>query len=410
MTPVEICFWIAAAAVVYPYALYPVLAWALARLRNRPIQATMPVPRSVSVVVAAFNEEENIARRLDEMTALLTAAELDAEVIFVTDGSTDATAAVACSHPSPMVRVVELPARVGKAAALSEGCAVAVNEILVFADVRQSWSVDALPRMLSNFMDPTVGAVSGDLIVHRSAGVLGGVSLYWRFEKWLRRQESRFWSGVGATGAISAVRRELFRPIPCGTILDDVYWPMQVALLGYRVVHEDRAHAFDCLPDCTRDEFRRKVRTLSGCLQLTARLPAVLSPWRNPVWLQFVSHKLLRLLAPWGLLVLLVTSLLAPGPFYRTVFACQAVCYLAALLGLGTPAGRWRPFAAAASFLILNCAAWVALWVWAAGRTEGAWVKVKYKSQGSGVRGQGSVNTRPPGSGNPASVVLTPGP
>ena len=174
MTLVEICFWIAAAAVIYPYALYPVLAWALARLRKRPIQATTPAPRSASIVVAAYNEEEDIARRLDETTALLTAAELDAEVILVTDGSTDATAAVARAHPSPMVRVVELPARVGKAAALSEGCAVAVHEILVFADVRQSWSVDALPRMLSNFMDPTVGAVSGDLIVQRSAGVLGG--------------------------------------------------------------------------------------------------------------------------------------------------------------------------------------------------------------------------------------------
>ena len=382
MTPVKVCFWIAAVVVVYPYALYPALAWVLARLRGRPIHATTPAPRSASVVVAAFNEEENIARRLDEMTALLTAAELDAEVIVVTDGSTDATAAVARAHPSPMVRVLELPTRVGKAAALSEGCAVAVHEILVFADVRQSWAVDALPRMLSNFMDPAVGAVSGDLIVQHPAGALDGVSLYWRFEKWLRRLESRFWSGVGATGAISAVRRELFRPIPRGTILDDVYWPMQAALQGYRVVHDERAHAFDRLPERTCDEFRRKVRTLSGCLQLAARLPAVLSPRRNPIWLQFVSHKLLRLSAPWGLLVLFVASLLLPGPFYQTIFVCQTICYLAALIGLWTPAGRWRPFAAAASFLVLNSAAWVACWVWAAGRTEKTWIKAKYEESG----------------------------
>jgi poly-beta-1,6-N-acetyl-D-glucosamine synthase len=407
MTPVEVCFWIAAVFVVYPYALYPVLAWGLARLRGRPIRALIPAPRSVSVVVAAYNEEENIARRLDEMTALLVAAELNSEVILVTDGATDATAPAARAHPSSMVRVVELQERVGKAAALSEGCAAAVHEILVFADVRQNWAVDALPRMLSNFMDPAVGAVSGDLIVQRSAGVLGGVSLYWRFEKWLRRQESWFWSGVGATGAVSAVRRELFRPIPRGMILDDVYWPLQVAFQGYRVVHDDKAHAFDCLPERTRDEFRRKVRTLSGCLQLAARLPAVLSPRRNPVWLQFVSHKLLRLSAPWGLLALFVTSLLATGPFYRTVFVCQAVCYTAALLGLWTPLGRWRPFSAAASFLVLNSAAWVAFWVWAAGRTESAWVKAKYK--GSGVRAQGSAITRP-ASGKPASALLTPGP
>ena len=204
------------------------------------------------------------------------------------------------------------------------------------------------------------------------------------------------------------MRRELFRPIPRGTILDDVYWPMQVALQGYRVVHDDRAHAFDRLPDRTRDEFRRKVRTLSGCLQLTARLPAVLSPWRNPAWLQFVSHKLLRLLAPWGLLVLLVTSLLAPGPFYRTVFACQAVCYLAALLGLWTPAGRWRPFAAASSFLVLNGAAWVAFWVWAAGRTEGVWVKATYQGTAAGSPWPRDLGRRPrtPDSGVPSPGAL----
>jgi poly-beta-1,6-N-acetyl-D-glucosamine synthase len=399
MTPAEICFWLAAACVLYPYLVYPVLIAALVRLRGRPLRPSAPAPRSASVVVAAYNEENNIIRRLDEMTALLTASGLDAEVIVVSDGSTDLTAAVAGTHSSPMVRVLELPERMGKAAALTKGCAAASHEILVFADVRQTWAPDALPRMLANFADPTVGAVSGDLIVRDAGGALAGVGLYWRFEKWLRRQESRLWSGVGATGAISAVRRELFRPIPRGTILDDVYWPMQVALQGFRVVHDGQAHAYDRLPDRTRDEFRRKVRTLSGCLQLATRLPAVLAPWRNPIWLQFVSHKMLRLLAPWALLVLLATSLLAPGSFYRAAFACQAVCYLAALLGLWARAARFRPFAAAASFLVLNGAAWIAFWVWVMGRTERTWVKAAY--QGSGVRGQGSAKTRP--------AVLTPG-
>lgn len=399
MTPAEVCFWLAAACVLYPYLIYPVLIAALARLRAQPLRPSAPAPRSASVVVAAYNEENNIVRRLDEMTALLTASGLDAEVIVVSDGSTDATAAVARAHPSPMVGVLELPERMGKAAALTKGCAAASHSILVFADVRQTWAPDALPRMLANFADPKVGAVSGDLIVRDAGGALAGVGLYWRFEKWLRRQESRLWSGVGATGAISAVRRELFRPIPRGTILDDVYWPMQVALQGFRVVHDDQAHAYDRLPDRTRDEFRRKVRTLSGCLQLAARLPAVLAPWRNPVWLQFVSHKMLRLLAPWALLVLLATSLMAPGSFYRAAFACQAVCYLAALLGLWARAARFRPFAAAASFLVLNGAAWIAFWVWVMGRTERTWVKAAY--QGSVVKGQGTAKTRP--------AVLTPG-
>src|SRR5207237_4710179 len=173
-------------------------------------------------------------------------------------------------------------------------------------------------RLLENFADPSVGAVSGDLHLETSPGVLAGVGLYWRFEKWLRCRESLVDSQVGVTGAIAAVRRELFRPVPAGTLLDDVYWPMQVAMQGYRVVHDARARAFDRLPDSPRDEFRRKVRTLAGNFQLAALLPASLSPWRNPVWVQWVSRKLLRLVAPWALLGLLASCIAGDGPLRRS--------------------------------------------------------------------------------------------
>src|SRR5205807_869445 len=109
---------------------------------------------------------------------------------------------------------------------------------------------------------------SGDLDITSAGGTMAGVSLYWRFEKWLRRQESAIGSQVGVTGAISVCRRELFQPVPEGTILDDVYWPVGVALAGYRVIHDNRAIAHDRLPDRTRDEFRRKIRTLAGNFQL----------------------------------------------------------------------------------------------------------------------------------------------
>jgi len=383
MEPITVCFWVAAACVVYPYLIYPVLAWVLARLFGRRVR---PAARgagglpSASVVVAAHNEAGRVVRRIDEMAALLAASGLEGEIIIVSDGSTDGTAEAARAHPSPLVQVIELPERAGKAAALSRGAAEASHEILVFADVRQTWASDALARLLENFADPAVGAVSGDLVLCDADGALAGVGLYWRLEKWLRRQEGRLWSGVGATGAISAVRRELFRPIPRGTILDDVYWPMRVVLQGRRVVHDERAVAYDRLPERTGDEFRRKVRTLAGCLQLATRLPPVLAPWRNPVWPQFLSHKLLRLAVPWALLVLLAAGLLAPGPFYRAAFAVQVACYGFALIGLWPPARGVRPLTIAASFLILNAAAWVAFWVWLTGRTERAWVKAAYQA------------------------------
>jgi cellulose synthase/poly-beta-1,6-N-acetylglucosamine synthase-like glycosyltransferase len=145
------------------------------------------------------------------------------------------------------VRVVKLPENVGKAAALSAGVAEARNDVVVVADARQTWAPDALARLLENFDDPEVGAVSGELHVESSPGVMAGVGLYWRFEKWMRRREGLVHSTVGVTGAIAAVRRGLFRPIPAGTILDDVYWPLVVAMQGYRVVFDGRARAFDRL-------------------------------------------------------------------------------------------------------------------------------------------------------------------
>ncbi len=176
------------------------------------------------------------------------------------------------------------------------------------------------------------------------------------------------------------MRRDLFPGVPTGTILDDVYWPMWVAMQGYRVIHEQRAIAFDRLPERASDEFRRKVRTLAGNFQLVARLPRTLLPWRNPVWFQFVSHKLMRLAVPWALLAMLVACAVLPGVVYQTLFLAQVAFYLLAILGnVHAIGGRLRPAAAAASLVVLNAAAWLAFWVWVTGRTSKSWRKITYQ-------------------------------
>jgi len=207
---------------------------------------------------------------------------------------------------------------------------------------------------------------------------LAGVGLYWRYEKWLRRAESRLHSTVGVSGSIAAVRRELFQPIPRGILLDDVYWPLQVVMQGYRVVHDERARAYDCLPERARDEFRRKVRTLSGNYQLVSALPQLLSPRRNPIWVQFVSHKMLRLLVPWLLIGVFLSSALLHGWPYQLAFWAQLLLFGAALLGL-TGVSRSRIAQTAASFVTLNAAAWLAFWVWVSGGSAAAWSKVHYQ-------------------------------
>ncbi len=375
----ETIFWSCVACIAYPYVVYPLVLAAVARLGGRPIRAASGVRPSVSIILVARNEAAAIGRRVREFAGLIAASGVRGEVIVVSDGSTDGTARAARAAGGGMAHVIELPTNVGKAAALSAGCAEASHDVLVLADARQTWAPEALGRLLENYADPSVGGAGGDLVVEEAPGVMAGVGLYWRFEKWLRRTESRLHSSVGLTGAICSVRRELFRPIPPGTILDDVYWPLRVVLQGHRVVHDDRARAYDRLPDRARDEFRRKVRTLSGNFQLIVRLPSLLLPWRNPIWWQFVSHKLARLLVPWALLGALGLAASLGGPLYRSLFLVQVSCYLIGLAGVIGLGRRSRAVSAASSFLVLNAAAWMAFWVWISGRSARSWGKVAYK-------------------------------
>jgi biofilm PGA synthesis N-glycosyltransferase PgaC len=379
MDLLSILFWICAGSVAYVYAGYPLLL-ALACRFTKQSRPLAPFTGSISIILTARNEEANLERRLRELVGLLKASHCPGEIVVVSDGSTDRTADIARRHlAGDLVRLLERPHAEGKAAALTWGCQACQGDVLVFADARQRWAPDALTRLLENFADPSIGAVSGDLNLETAPGVMAGVGFYWRFEKWLRRKESQLHSQAGVTGAISAVRRSLFRPIPAGTLLDDVYWPLQVAMQGYRVVHDDRARAFDRLPENPGDEFRRKVRTLAGNFQLMTRLPSALLPWRNPVWLQWVSHKLLRLAVPWALVGLALASCFLEGWFYRAFFWAEVAGFAFAALGLTKLVGRRVPLAgAAASFVVLNGAAFFAFWIWISGRAGQSWRKISY--------------------------------
>jgi cellulose synthase/poly-beta-1,6-N-acetylglucosamine synthase-like glycosyltransferase len=380
----ETLYWSMVGCVVYPYLVYPALLACWARLRPRPVHRS---PRTgclptVSVVISAYNESHFIKRRVEEFLAQIAAGGLTGEVVVVSDGSTDGTAEIARSLAGGAVpvTVLDFGANFGKASALSAGCKRARGEVIAFADARQTWAPDALTRLLENFADPDVGAVGGTLAVETAPGVIGGVGLYWRYETLLRRMEGLVGSTVGVSGSICAVRRALFRPIPAGTVLDDVYWPLQVVMLGRRVVFDSRARAFDRLPEGVAAEFRRKVRTLSGNFQLVARLPESLVPWENPAWFALVSHKLMRLAVPWALLLTAVLAAARGGPVYSGLFAAQAAAALLGLAGMmPAVAARSRAASAAASFLVLNTAAWVGFWVWATGRTSQAWNKTAYR-------------------------------
>ncbi|HZR22935.1 MAG TPA: glycosyltransferase family 2 protein [Vicinamibacterales bacterium] len=323
---------------------------------------------TISIVLAARNEGARLPARLDNLLSLDYPAE-KRQIVVVSDGSTDNTMDVLARYAKDVVAVSVPPS--GKALALNAGLAHATGDIVVFADARQVFAPDALRELVAPFADPKVGGVTGELLLDaespcRRAGrdrraherrlrareqagdrrveerrrtlrstIADGVGLYWKYEKAMRKMESVVDSTLGATGAIYAIRRALFRPLPADTILDDVLTPMRVVLAGYRVVFNERAKAFDRAAVDADAEARRKVRTLAGNYQILALEPRLLMPWANRVWLQYVSHKLGRLAVPYALLALFASSvvLAATSAFSFVALGGQVLLYLLAGCG-----------------------------------------------------------------------------
>lgn len=376
MSIAEVVFWSALALLAYTYAGYPLLVTLAAR--RRPEAASDPdVLPHVTVVIAAYNEEARIRERIANLLEQdYPADRLD--VLVGSDGSTDRTAEAVRATGSLHVSVVAFAFRRGKAACLNDLVPRASGDIVVFADARQAFAPDAVRRLVARFGDPRVGAVSGELLLRPSgpSPVGEGVGLYWRYEKHVRRMESRVDSSVGATGAIYAIRRRLFTPIPADTVLDDVLIPMLIARQGYRVVFEGSALAYDATPPNGRGELARKARTLAGLFQLFSVHRWLLSPARNRLWLQTVSHKALRLCGPVLLAGMLLASIAADGLLFDLALGGQVAFYAAALAG-GTFGLRGRRvprlLALPWTFCLLNVAVCVACWRFATGSQRVTW-------------------------------------
>jgi biofilm PGA synthesis N-glycosyltransferase PgaC len=369
-------FWCAVAVIGYTYAGYPVWLWVRSRLKPWPVQTGASEP-FVSIVMVVRNEEKAVARKMENLLAL-DYPEQNAEIVVVSDGSTDGTEAILRDHArNPRVHVVLNQLSRGKASGLNDALELAHGEVVVFTDVRQTVEGQGLRFLVQDFADPQVGCVSAELMLgDPTAGEKNrGMGLYWRIEKTIRDLESASGSVVGATGAFYGVRRELLQPIPPETLLDDVYIPMQVVKAGKRVIFEPKARAWDLPDQGTEREFARKVRTLSGNYQLLQLQPWLLTG-ENPIRFEFVSHKLLRLIVPFALLAALVACAMIPQPLYRAALALQLAFYALSLAGMaGMKLGPVaRASDAAFTFVVLNTAAVVAFANFVTGRKV-AWTR-----------------------------------
>lgn len=371
----EILFWVSLVIVVYTYLGYPACIAVLGKVKQRTIKKG-PFEPPVSVVLAACDEEQAIVRRLQNLLAQDYPADR-LEIVVVSDGSRDRTAELARGMEMDNIKVISYGERQGKAAALNAGVAQASGEFIIFCDARQSFDHDAIRHLVANFADSTVGCVSGELMLHRAttSGVQTEMGAYWRYEKMIRRAESRSGSVVGATGAIYAMRRSLYRELPHGTLLDDVMTPMHVVMQGYRTVFDGEAKAHDMVSEHVSQEWVRKVRTLAGNWQLMSLLPSLLVPWKNPCCWRFVSHKVLRLVVPVPLGLLAVSGIFCYDDLlYRTVTWLQLLFYGTAAVGGAVPATRRnRLVNLSYFFVIMNAVALAGFLRWATGRSSTAW-------------------------------------
>jgi len=358
---VRILFWMSLIGILYTYLGYPALIWMLAWLRPRP-WTSGPIFPSVSVVLAVHNGAALLPRKIEHLLRL------DyphiKEIILVSDGSTDGTAELLAGQSNPRLTAIILTEHCGKAVAVNAGVARATGDVILFVDIRPEIAAGAIQQLVSNFADPTVGCVAGELILRKechddaSAAVSG---VYWRYEKWIRTCESICGSPVGVYGGFYAIRRELAVPQPPGMILDDMFQPLSIIRQGYRSVLDPQAYVYDTWPTKIEKEFHRKVRTLAGNFQLFQLAPWTLTT-RNPVLFQLVSHKVMRLVVPYLMVLLLISTLaLSRGSLLYAAFAgFQIVSWTVAIAALRYKIPLLHRVAAPASALFVLMAAAVA--------------------------------------------------
>ena len=360
----KIIFWLSLIGTLYTYAVYPVLMWMLARLRPRPWKVA-PITPSVSVVLAVHNGVLLLPGKIQHLLGL-DYPNIQ-EIVIVSDGSSDGTAELLARRQPPRVQAIVLEEHRGKAAAVNAGVAAATADIILFVDIRPDIAPGAIQQLVSNFADAGVGCVSGNLKLrdqgHDAASAAVG-GFYWRYEQWIRTCEAVSDSPVGVYGGFYAIRRKLAVRQPDGIILDDMFQPLSIIRQGYRSVVDPRAFVYDTWPKKVEGEFHRKVRTLAGNFQLFRLAPWTLTP-RNRVLFQLVSHKAMRLVVPYLLVLMLVSAvaLSAGSPLYAAFAALQIFGWTVALAGLRYKIPVLHRVAApAGALLVLNAAAVVGLY------------------------------------------------
>ena len=380
-------FWLSLALVLHTYLVYPLavrLAARRIRVRQAPAGRLDHVPRlspghrelpPVTIVIAAHNAAQHIQRRIKNLLACDYPPDKIA-VVIASDGSTDGTVRIVGRFDDPRIRVLDFPRRRGKAETLAEALDQIHGGVVVFTDASTHFEPDAIRELTGPFRDPDIGIAVGHVKIVDDRGE-PSEGLYWRLESEVRRCEARLGIVLGASGAIYAMRRSVFRRPPRPVINDDLVFPLLSRLTsGSRCVFVQSAVAYTVVHRGLAGEFRRRCRIGAGAFQSLAVLGPLARPrhWRHA--LAFLSHKLLRWTCPWLLAVIAVSNgLLLGRPLYDALFALQIVGYVLAAVGLFARGDTLpaRVTRLAASFCVMNAALLVGFGRWVVGADSVVW-------------------------------------
>ncbi len=342
-----ILFWLSVFGVFYAYVGYPVLIWLLARFA-RPSQYDVSYMPSVTLLIAAYNEEGVIGRKIENSLQLNYPRE-KLQILVMDDGSVDSTQEIIRSYQSQGIELAFNPPRRGKMAAINRAIQQARGDIVLFSDASNLYHPDVVREMAIPFSDSAVGAAVGARSIDAGEGGLGkSEGLYWKYESFIQSCESKLGCCTGIVGEILALRLNLFVSPPDGIINDDFYMAMQVAKQGFKVIYVPTAKSFESISTHSQDGIERRSRIVAGRYQAILQSNRLL-PWNRPfvVW-QVISHKFMRPLVPFfmaGAILFNALALVFPSrsgsmailflesPYNWLLLVLQIIFYMLGLFG-----------------------------------------------------------------------------
>ena len=307
---IALLFWLSLGGILYTYFGYPVLIFLLAKIIRKP-GVDRDYEPSVTLLIAAYNEEAVIEEKIRNSLAIQYPKELF-QVVIVTDGSADKTPEIAKRYINSGFEILHEPERRGKMAAINRALPQARGEIVVFSDANNYYPPDTILKLVQPFCNPAVGAVTGAKVIGQGDGSLGASEgLYWKYESFIKKQESRAGSCTSAAGEVLAIRKNLYAPPPDHVINDDFYIAMQIVRKGFRLVYVPEAKSIERVSPSAQDEITRRTRINAGRFQAITMAGQIL-PFNRPVlvW-QILSHKFLRPMVPFFMIGAALFNLLA---------------------------------------------------------------------------------------------------